>query len=145
MRIALLMMLAMLAWLCPLSGMAGERCIAIDGDTLVCNHQKVRLTNVYAAELNEPGGRAAKRRLQALVTSGEVALRAFGQDRYGRTLAEVYVNGRRIEQADIGPRGGRGTRWRGDRHHLAHIRKVRYPGVRAYRVSALKNIPRFFA
>jgi hypothetical protein len=144
MRIALLM-LAMLAWLCPLSGMAGERCIAIDGDTLVCNHQKVRLTNVYAAELNEPGGRAAKRRLQVLVTSGEVALRAFGQDRYGRTLAEVYVNGKRIEQADIGPRAGRGTRWQGDRHHLAHIRKVRYPGVRAYRVSALKNIPRFLA
>jgi hypothetical protein len=141
MRIALLM----LAWLCPLSGMAGERCIAIDGDTLVCNHQKVRLTNVYAAELNEPGGRAAKRRLQGLVTSGEVALRAFGQDRYGRTLAEVYVNGKRIEQADIGPRAGRGARWQGDRHRLAHIRKARYPGVRSYRVSALKNIPRFFA
>jgi len=144
MRIALLM-LAMLAWLRPLSGMAGERCIAIDGDTLVCNHQKVRLTNVYAAELNEPGGRAAKRRLQGLVTSGEVALRALGQDRYGRTLAEVYVNGKRIEQADIGPRAGRGARWRGDRHRLAHIRKARYPGVRAYRVSTLKNIPRFLA
>ena len=33
---------------------AGERCIAIDGDTLVCNHRKVRLANVYAAELNQP-------------------------------------------------------------------------------------------
>src|SRR5712691_12572493 len=85
---------------------ARERCLAIDGDTLVCNHQKVRLTNVYAAELNEAGGAAAKRRLQALIASGEVVLRPFGHDRYGRTLAEVYVNGRRIEQADIGPRAG---------------------------------------
>jgi endonuclease YncB( thermonuclease family) len=109
--------------LCPLGGIAGERCIAVDGDTLVCNHRKVRLTNVYAAELNEAGGSAAKRRLQALIASGDVALRPFGQDRYGRTLAEVYVNGRRIEQSDIGPRGGRGAQWRGERHYILHIRK----------------------
>jgi ribosomal protein L19E len=128
MRIALLV----LACLCPLGGIAGERCIAIDGDTLVCNHQKVRLTNVYAAELNEAGGRAAKRRLQTLIASGEVALHPFGHDRYGRTLAEVYVNGRRIEQADIGPRAGRGARWHSDRHYFANTRKVRYPHVQAY-------------
>src|SRR5437667_11171237 len=103
-------------WLACFTGaLAGERCLAIDGDTLVCNHQKVRLTNVYAAELNQAGGYAAKRRLQALVTSGEVVLRPFGQDRYGRTLAEVYVKGRRIEQADIGPRAGSRTHWDGDR------------------------------
>jgi endonuclease YncB( thermonuclease family) len=108
--------------LVPLSAIAGERCIAIDGDTLVCNYRKVRLTNVYAAELNEPGGRLAKRRLQAIVASGEIALRAYGQDRYGRTLAEVYVNGRRIEQADIGPRAGRGARWQGERHHVRQQR-----------------------
>lgn len=96
----------------------GERCLAIDGDTLVCNHQKVRLTNVYAAELNEVGGGAAKRRLQSLIKSGEVTLRAVGHDRYGRTLAEVFVDGRRIEQADIGPRAGRGSQWGMSRHDL---------------------------
>jgi len=107
--------LAVLCW--PLALVAGERCRAIDGDTLVCNHRKVRLTNVYAAELNQAGGYAAKRRLQLIVSSGEVVLQPHGQDRYGRTLAEVYVNGRRIEQADIGPRAGRGAQWNGDRHH----------------------------
>lgn len=106
------------------SACAGERCVAIDGDTLVCNRHKVRLTNVYAAELNEPGGAAAKRRMQAIVASGEVTLRPFGQDRYGRTLAEVYVNGRRIEQADIGPRAGRGSQWHGERHVWTGTRKV---------------------
>jgi len=98
------------------SSAAGERCIAIDGDTLVCNRQKVRLTNVYAAEMSEPGGRAAKQRLRAMIASGEVILRPVGTDRYGRTLAEVYVNGRRIEQSDIGPRAGRGAEWGSDRH-----------------------------
>jgi hypothetical protein len=95
---------------------AGERCLAVDGDTLVCNRQKVRLTNVYAAELNEAGGAMAKRRLQALIRTGDVYLRPFGQDRYGRLLAEAYINGRRIEQSDIGPRAGRGSKWGSDRH-----------------------------
>src|SRR4051794_1259834 len=117
---AILFILA--AWVS--SACAGERCIAIDGDTLVCNRQKVRVTNVYAAELNEPGGSAAKRQMQTMIASGEVTLRPFGQDRYGRTLAEVYVNGRRIEQADIGPRAGRGSQWHGERHVWVSTRKV---------------------
>lgn len=95
---------------------AGERCIAIDGDTLVCNRQKFRLTNVYAAELNEAGGAAAKRRLQSLVAGQDVELKRFGHDRYGRVLAEAYVDGRRIEQTDIGPRAGRGSRFHVERH-----------------------------
>src|SRR5215212_6306032 len=102
---------------------AGERCLAIDGDTLVCNRQKVRITNVYAAEMNQPGGTAAKRRLQNLVSSGEVTLRPFGRDRYGRLLAEVYVSGRRIEQGDIGPRAGRGAQSHADRHLALVSRK----------------------
>jgi hypothetical protein len=95
---------------------ASARCLAIDGDTLVCDRQKIRLTNVYAAELNQTGGAAAKRRLQAAVQAGAVTLRPHGQDRYGRLLAEVYVNGRRIEQADIGPRAGAGSALSADRH-----------------------------
>jgi nuclease-like protein len=95
----------------PFAAAAGEHCLAIDGDTLVCNHRKVRLINVYAAELDQAGGPTAKRRLQAAISSGEVILKASGTDRYGRLLSEVYVNGRRIEQSDIGPRAGRGSRW----------------------------------
>ena len=99
-----------------------ERCIAVDGDTLVCNHRKVRLTNVYAAEMNQPGGSAAKKKLQALVQNREVGLVTHGHDRYGRILAEVYVEGRRIEQADIGPRAGRGSTWGAERH--VYVRTV---------------------
>lgn len=101
-----------------LASTAHARCVAIDGDTLVCNRQKIRLTNVYAAELGEPGGIAAKRRLQAIVRSGEVNIRPQGHDRYGRILAEVYVNGRRIEQSDIGRRAGAGSQWGGDRQYV---------------------------
>ena len=106
---------------------AAERCLAIDGDTLVCNRQKVRLTNVYAAELNQPGGSVAKRRLQALVQGREVVLRSYGHDRYGRILADVYVDGRRIEQADIGPRAGRGSTWHTDRHYYTRSVQKKKP------------------
>ena len=99
-------LIAALAALWAPAALAG--CLAIDGDTLVCDRKKIRLTNVYAAELNQAGGAAAKRRMQALIASGNVTWVSHGIDRYGRTLAEVYVNGRRIEQADIGPRAGRG-------------------------------------
>jgi len=105
---------------------AGERCLAIDGDTLVCNRHKIRLTNVYAAELNQVGGAAAKLRLQALVQAGDVSLKRYGQDRYGRLLAEVYINGRRIEQADIGPRAGRGSAAGADRHIILLRRPKSY-------------------
>jgi hypothetical protein len=126
--------LMLLVALVPLRSIAGERCIAIDGDTLECNRQKVRLTNVYAAELNQAGGYAAKRRLQTIIASGDVTLRSLGRDRYGRTLAEVYVNGRRIEQSDIGPRAGRGAQWGMDRHHFAAAARNRqYKGNRILR------------
>ena len=54
-----------MALLCSHIVFAGERCIAIDGDTLVCNHQKVRLTNVYAAELNQAGNSSATAAVRA--------------------------------------------------------------------------------
>ena len=85
------------------------RCIAVDGDSLVCDGKKIRLVNVYAAELKEPGGQAAKKKLQELIKDRDVVVVPRGTDKYKRTLAEVYVDGRRIEQADIGPRAGRGS------------------------------------
>lgn len=113
----------------PLEG--AERCLAIDGDTLVCKRQKVRLTNVYAAELNQAGGAAARRKLHELVHGRWVTLRPFGVDRYGRLLAEAYVDGRRIEQSDIGPRRGRGSGWQVDRHVVRHSARKTSPTEKA--------------
>ena len=85
------------------------KCVAADGDSLVCDRKKIRIANVYAAEMDEKGGAAAKKRLQALIAGKDVVVVARGTDRYGRTLADVYVDGRQIQQSDIGPRGGRGS------------------------------------
>jgi endonuclease YncB( thermonuclease family) len=102
-----LLAILLAAWSLPA---AAERCRAMDGDTLQCGSERVRLYAVYAAEMNEYGGAEAKRNLQAFVRGREVELQRYGQDRYGRTLADLYVDGRKVLQEDIGPRAGRGTR-----------------------------------
>jgi endonuclease YncB( thermonuclease family) len=99
-----------LVFLFACSPALAERCRATDGDSLRCGGERVRLADVYAAELNQKGGRAAKRNLAALVDGRDVRLVRHGRDRYGRTLADVYVDGRRVVQSDIGPRSGNGAR-----------------------------------
>ena len=84
-------------------------CRAVDGDSLRCGRERVRIIGIYAAELHEPGGQLAKRRLEARLAQGPLSLERRGRDRYGRTLAAAFVAGTRIVQSDIGPATGRGA------------------------------------
>lgn len=100
---------ALIALLAAVPVVAAQRCKAIDGDTVRCGHERVRLRDVYAAERGTPGAAAERRALQRKLDSGEVRIRRHGRDDYGRTLGDVYVNGRKVKQSDVGPRGGRGS------------------------------------
>jgi endonuclease YncB( thermonuclease family) len=80
---------------------AGERCSAIDGDTLRCGRERVRVEGINAPELNAPGGQQARQRLQQRLQSGEIVIERRGRDKYGRTLGRLYVNGQRITQSDV--------------------------------------------
>jgi hypothetical protein len=104
--VALLILLTLSWAFNPLHAMT---CRAVDGDTLACGKQRIRLADVYAAEINEPGGQDAKQRLSALVRGQNITLQPVAHDKYGRTVAQVFVNGRPITQTDIGPRAGRGA------------------------------------
>jgi micrococcal nuclease len=82
---------------------AGIACAAIDGDTLNCRGERVRLLGIDAPEM--PGhcrrGRhcvsgdpyASKRSLSRIMAIGPAKVERTGYDRYGRTLATVKVNG----------------------------------------------------
>lgn len=72
-----------------------------DGDTLQVQSNgdrlTVRLACIDAPETNQPGGAQAADRLRQLLPRGAaIALRVVDTDRYGRTVAEVYQNGRSI-------------------------------------------------
>lgn len=73
----------------------GARCRAVDGDTLRCGRERVRVVGLDAPELHGARcpaelrlARAATARLDALAARG-VTLRPMGRDRYARLLAVV--------------------------------------------------------
>ena len=81
---------------------AGERCGALDGNTLLCGEERVLVDGLRQPLLHEPGGEAARQRLHRHVQSGELVLRRKAQrDRFGRTLARAYLNGNRITDLDF--------------------------------------------
>ena len=80
------------------SAQARASCRAIDGDSLVCGRERVRIMGLDAPELRGQCraetrlARAAHARMQQLVARG-VTIERRGRDRYRRTLAVVRVRG----------------------------------------------------
>lgn len=77
-------------------------CVAIDGDTIKCGNEMVRLQNIDAAEIH---GRCtfetdlaqrAKAFTARRLTEGEIEIvvdRSHPRDRHGRTIAWVKIGG----------------------------------------------------
>lgn len=68
----------------------------LDGDTLEVKDDgeliRIRLVDIDAPEKSQPFGQRAKQKLSELVKDADgVAVSSTGKDRYGRTLAKVYV------------------------------------------------------
>jgi micrococcal nuclease len=76
-------------------------CHAVDGDTIRCGGERVRLIGIDAPEMAghcargrrcAPGDPiASKRSLGQAMRSGPIRLQRMGQDHYGRTLAIVFA------------------------------------------------------
>ena len=71
-----------------------------DGDTLrvqrcgeQCEELKIRLCGIDAPEMDQPMGEAARNQLRSLIDQGDGTLIVLPveQDRYGRTVAELFV------------------------------------------------------
>ena len=74
-----------------------------DGDTATCldkqNQQlKIRFAQIDAPEKGQDFGQAAKRQLSELIFDRQVALAVHDKDRYGRTVAEVFVDGKNVNK-----------------------------------------------
>ena len=82
----------------------GTNCV-VDGDTLWLAGEKVRVADIDAPETHGPGcpqeqalGDRASRRLRELLNGGAVSVRPIDrdEDRYGRKLRIVLVDGRSV-------------------------------------------------
>ncbi|WP_082438732.1 MULTISPECIES: thermonuclease family protein [unclassified Sphingomonas] len=92
--------------------------VAIDGDTLRCDRERIRLLAIDAPELPGhcrrgrrcvPGDPYASTRSLAEMLSGRAEIARVARDRYGRTLARVRVNG--VDLSDYQLRTGAAQRW----------------------------------
>ena len=70
----------------------------IDGDTLRMGSQRIRLRGIDTPELNEPRGPEARQRLEQILKEGPIRIVPHGQDVYGRTVADVFVNGKNVAE-----------------------------------------------
>jgi hypothetical protein len=71
----------------------------IDGDTFAYGTERIRLRGIDTPEVSESGGFEASQRLDLLLREGSVRIVPQALDKYGRTVADVYVNDRNV--ADI--------------------------------------------
>lgn len=86
-------------------------CTVVDGDTLRCGAERVRLIGIDAPELPghcRPGrhcapgdGFESKRSLAHLVDGRPVRIERYGQDHYGRTLAVAWSGGINLACAQL--------------------------------------------
>ena len=69
----------------------------IDGDTIRAEAKgkeiKIRLVEIDAPEMDQPFGAQSKNFLNRLLYKKNVTLISQGEDRYGRILGEIYVDG----------------------------------------------------
>lgn len=110
--------------LCLFASTASAAVKVVDGDTIVLDGETVRIRNIDTPEIGSPkcqaelkAGLKAKQRLQAIVKDKTVSLkRGDGSrmtDRYGRTLALVFVDGRDVGEQLVSE--GLARRWNGKR------------------------------
>jgi endonuclease YncB( thermonuclease family) len=73
-----------------------------DGDTITVLHngrgEKIRLYGIDCPELAQPWGRRAKEFASDAVFDKTVTVRVMDTDRYGRTVGEVYYDGKNLNQ-----------------------------------------------
>jgi len=123
-RLIALFVLALLVAALPRAAEAAA-CRAVDGDTIVCARETIRISNIDTPELGSHARCAAEAELAARakdftatrLASGQVALerdRHRPRDRYGRTLATVSVDGADLGEALVA--AGLARRWDGRRH-----------------------------
>lgn len=70
----------------------------VDGDTIRYGTDRIRIRGYNAPELSEPGGWDAAFRLERLLQEGTINIVPHGHDVYGRTLADVFVNGQNVAE-----------------------------------------------
>lgn len=107
---------------------AASNVIIIDGDTIAIGHERIRILSIDTPETYRSRcenelvlGLKAKERLRELLDGGDIRIERDGQDRYHRTLANVFV--RDVDVGETLIREGYALRYeKGGEAKLARLR-----------------------
>ena len=77
-----------------------------DGDTFTCltndkQQLKIRMNQIDAPEKNQDFGQASKNALSGMIFGKIIGLKTNGTDKYGRTIAEAFYDGKNINKAMV--------------------------------------------
>ena len=86
-----------------------------DGDTCTTNKEKIRLACIDAPELKQPFGKASRDHLREIIKDRPVKIDRINTDRFGRTIAVLYVMDSGKWQAVQSLQASSGTVWAFDR------------------------------
>lgn len=71
-------------------------CLAVDGDTLACGDERVRLARIDTPERGEAGYREAKDAMSVIIKGKTVTCLVRKREKYGRLLGECSVDDRSL-------------------------------------------------
>lgn len=77
-----------------------------DGDTITVlrdghDQYKIRLYGIDAPEIGQPHGKESKKNLSKMVYGESVQVEVMDTDRYGRTVARIFVEGEDVNAAQL--------------------------------------------
>ena len=87
--------------LCLMAVPAHAQTRVVDGDTIHVDGERIRIFGLDCPEKRDPGGREATRAMQRLVEGATLAFQRIEKDRYQRTVAKVFANGRDVTREMI--------------------------------------------
>jgi endonuclease YncB( thermonuclease family) len=130
----------------PNASFDGQVIRVTDGDSITVRageeNIKVRLAQIDAPETGQPWGTRSRQELAEMVAGRTITVKATGQDRYGRTIAQIEAGGVDVNRDMI----ARGAAWAyttyvTDPSMIETQRKAREEGVGLWAMPENERIP----
>ncbi|KAH7544874.1 hypothetical protein FEM48_Zijuj01G0032200 [Ziziphus jujuba var. spinosa] len=95
---------------------AGYRVLNIQNQEILARKYRIRLRGIDAPEGEMPYGNEAKEELAKLVQGKCLRILVYGEDRYGRTVGDIYCNGIFVQEVML----KKGCAW----HYIAYDKRI---------------------
>ncbi|KAF3450081.1 hypothetical protein FNV43_RR06161 [Rhamnella rubrinervis] len=97
---------------------SGYRVINIQNQEILARKYRIRLRGIDAPEYDMPYGAEAKEELAKLVQGRCLRILVYGEDRYGRSVGDIYCNGIFVQEAML----KKGCAW----HCIAYDKRMEF-------------------